>query len=156
MVSQIHMTLRSHLSLGVLLRMVLLLCSSSRTALARSSSSIHLLFVSPAVNHHKGTLQRSLGRTTFDSLHSFQTSDSRAMTTFRRASSSSSISSGDRQVPVRQNGTPSSPQDETQVVQNMLYRIRNVNKIPDDIRASLIDFVVDEKRLGKVRPSYRL
>lgn len=39
--------------------------------------------------------------------------------------------------------------DETQLVQDMLYRIRQVNNLPKDIE--LIDFQVDGILLGKVK-----
>ena len=48
----------------------------------------------------------------------------------------------------------SSPND-AQVVQDMLYRIRQVNYMPEDIRASLLDFVVDGRKVGKVRHARR-
>jgi len=41
----------------------------------------------------------------------------------------------------------------TRLVDDMLYRVRQVNNVPDDIRAKLLDFVVDGKVLGKVTPN---
>ncbi len=41
--------------------------------------------------------------------------------------------------------------DQAKVVQDMLYRIRQVNYMPDDIRQSLLPFVVDGVTVGKVR-----
>jgi hypothetical protein len=41
--------------------------------------------------------------------------------------------------------------DDSKVVQDMLYRIRAVNKVPDEVRPSLLDFQVDGIILGKVR-----
>ncbi|KAG7353387.1 NUDIX family hydrolase [Nitzschia inconspicua] len=41
---------------------------------------------------------------------------------------------------------------EEKVIQDMLYRIRQCNNMPDEIRASLIIFELDGVRLGKVRP----
>ena len=43
--------------------------------------------------------------------------------------------------------------DEAQVMQNILYRVRHVNYMPDDIRQSLLGFRVDGIPLGKVRPA---
>lgn len=37
-------------------------------------------------------------------------------------------------------------------MQDMLYRIRDCNKIPDDLRSSIIDFQLDDCVLGKVDP----
>jgi 8-oxo-dGTP pyrophosphatase MutT (NUDIX family) len=42
---------------------------------------------------------------------------------------------------------------EENVVQDMLYRIRQCNNIPDAIEASLITFQIDGVHLGKVRPN---
>jgi hypothetical protein len=44
----------------------------------------------------------------------------------------------------------SSTIDEEQLVKDMLYRIRQVNRMSDDVRSSLIDFQVDGLKLGKV------
>ena len=44
-------------------------------------------------------------------------------------------------------------QQQQKWVQDALYRIRDSNRMPDDIRASLIPFVLDGKVLGKVRPA---
>eukprot|EP00539_Tryblionella_compressa_P014306 CAMPEP_0178817062 /NCGR_PEP_ID=MMETSP0746-20121128/1686_1 /TAXON_ID=913974 /ORGANISM="Nitzschia punctata, Strain CCMP561" /LENGTH=391 /DNA_ID=CAMNT_0020478131 /DNA_START=148 /DNA_END=1323 /DNA_ORIENTATION=+ len=41
---------------------------------------------------------------------------------------------------------------ETQLVQDMLYRIRECNNMPEEIKASLVNFQVDGVILGKVRP----
>jgi hypothetical protein len=41
--------------------------------------------------------------------------------------------------------------DQAKIVQDMLYRIRQVNYMPDDIRQSLLPFVVDGVTVGKVR-----
>lgn len=38
------------------------------------------------------------------------------------------------------------------VMQDVLYRVRDVNKMPDAIRSSLLDFTVDGQVLGKVLP----
>lgn len=40
--------------------------------------------------------------------------------------------------------------DEDQLVQDVLYRIRQCNNMPDEIRSSLIEFQVDGRMLGKV------
>jgi 8-oxo-dGTP pyrophosphatase MutT (NUDIX family) len=48
--------------------------------------------------------------------------------------------------------TPISSSDE-KLVQDMLYRIRQCNNMPDDIRATLISFEVDGKLCGKIRPN---
>jgi 8-oxo-dGTP pyrophosphatase MutT (NUDIX family) len=48
--------------------------------------------------------------------------------------------------------TTSVAADEEQLMQDMLYRIRQCNNMPDEIRSSLIEFQVDGKMLGKVRP----
>ena len=42
-------------------------------------------------------------------------------------------------------------QQKDKVVQDMLYRIRQCNLVPDEVRRQLVDFVVDGKVLGKVR-----
>lgn len=42
--------------------------------------------------------------------------------------------------------------DETRLVKDMLERIRMINRIPDQIRASVLDFSVDGVKLGKVGP----
>jgi isopentenyldiphosphate isomerase len=42
---------------------------------------------------------------------------------------------------------------DKEVINNMLYRIRKVNELPDDIRSSLTSFQVDGVELGKVRPA---
>ena len=39
---------------------------------------------------------------------------------------------------------------QAQLVQDMLYRVRSINQMPDDVRANLMDFVVDGVKLGKV------
>lgn len=39
-----------------------------------------------------------------------------------------------------------------ELMDHMLYRIRQCNNVPDDIRNNLIDFTVDGKVLGKVTP----
>jgi hypothetical protein len=44
--------------------------------------------------------------------------------------------------------------DEPQLMQGMLQRIRNINQMPDDIRASVLDFTVDGVMLGKVGPHF--
>jgi isopentenyldiphosphate isomerase len=41
---------------------------------------------------------------------------------------------------------------EEKVVQNMLYRIRKCNNMPDEIRKTLLPFHIDGVVLGKVRP----
>jgi hypothetical protein len=41
--------------------------------------------------------------------------------------------------------------NDEQLVQDMLYRIRQVNNMPADIRSSLLEFQVDGIALGKVR-----
>jgi hypothetical protein len=45
----------------------------------------------------------------------------------------------------------STTKDDEQLVQNMLYRIRQVNHMPEEVRSSLIDFQVEGVKLGKVR-----
>jgi len=49
--------------------------------------------------------------------------------------------------------TTSSDVEEAQLLQDALYRIRKVNYLPEDIKASLMDFTVDGKMLGRVVPS---
>ncbi len=39
---------------------------------------------------------------------------------------------------------------EAHLVQDMIHRIRSINQMPDDVRASVIDFTVDGVKLGKV------
>lgn len=41
---------------------------------------------------------------------------------------------------------------DVQVMRDILYRVRDVNHMPDDVRQSLLDFSVDGERLGKMRP----
>jgi hypothetical protein len=43
--------------------------------------------------------------------------------------------------------------DQQQLVQDMLYRIRQVRHVPTDIRDSLLEFRVDGIKLGQVRPN---
>lgn len=43
-------------------------------------------------------------------------------------------------------------QDEVKLMQDMLYRIRDCNQMPDDLRSSIIDFQLDGCILGKVDP----
>mmetsp|Transcript_3917 Transcript_3917/g.8743 ORF Transcript_3917/g.8743 Transcript_3917/m.8743 type:complete len:404 (-) Transcript_3917:306-1517(-) len=38
------------------------------------------------------------------------------------------------------------------LMDDMLYRIQEVNKVPSDVKKSLLDFVVDGKNIGKVTP----
>jgi isopentenyldiphosphate isomerase len=47
----------------------------------------------------------------------------------------------------------STTSSEVQTVQDMLYRVREINHMPDDIRRNLLDFQVDGVALGKVRPA---
>jgi isopentenyldiphosphate isomerase len=47
---------------------------------------------------------------------------------------------------------PPSIASEEDVIQDMLYRIRQCNNMPDEIRASLLTFQVDGVHLGKVQP----
>eukprot|EP00980_Cylindrotheca_fusiformis_P029075 scaffold22713_cov139-Cylindrotheca_fusiformis.AAC.12 len=47
----------------------------------------------------------------------------------------------------------SSQVDDTQLVQDMLYRIRRINNMPDDVRSNLVEFQVDGSALGKLRPN---
>jgi len=42
--------------------------------------------------------------------------------------------------------------DERNLMQDMLYRIRDCNQIPDDLRSRILDFRVDGLVLGKVDP----
>jgi len=42
--------------------------------------------------------------------------------------------------------------EDEKVMQDLLFRIRKVNQISPDIKASLLNFVVDGKIVGKVRP----
>lgn len=53
----------------------------------------------------------------------------------------------------RFSSTSSVAKDQTQLMKDVLYRVRAVNYMPDDIRASLMEFQVDGQSLGKVRPS---
>jgi hypothetical protein len=41
--------------------------------------------------------------------------------------------------------------NDEQLVQDMLYRIRQINQMPADVRSSLLEFQVDGITLGKVR-----
>lgn len=43
--------------------------------------------------------------------------------------------------------------NEEKLMQDMLYRIRQVNSVPADIRSSLLDFRVNGVKLGQVRPN---
>jgi hypothetical protein len=40
---------------------------------------------------------------------------------------------------------------DEKLMKDMLYRVRQVNRMTDDIRRSLLDFRVDGKNMGKVR-----
>ena len=42
---------------------------------------------------------------------------------------------------------------DPQLLQDMLYRIRQVSHVPPDIRDSLLEFRVDGIKLGQVRPN---
>ena len=42
---------------------------------------------------------------------------------------------------------------EAKIMQDVLYRVRAVNHMPEEIRNNLLDFVVDDIVLGKVRPN---
>lgn len=42
--------------------------------------------------------------------------------------------------------------DERKLMEDMLYRIRDCNQMPDDLRSSIVDFRVDGSVLGKVDP----
>lgn len=42
---------------------------------------------------------------------------------------------------------------DIQIVQNMLYRIRECNHVPIDVKRNLMDFVVDGEKVGKVTKS---
>jgi len=42
--------------------------------------------------------------------------------------------------------------DERKLMQDMLYRIRDCNRMPDDLRSSIVDFQLDGYVLGKVDP----
>jgi hypothetical protein len=61
-----------------------------------------------------------------------------------------------RMVPRRQLsrgrvGMTSNSQEEQKLVQDMLYRVRQVNHMPEEVRSTLLDFQVDGIKLGKVR-----
>lgn len=43
--------------------------------------------------------------------------------------------------------------NEEQLIQDMLYRIRQINIMPEDIKSTLLDFQVDGINLGLVRPN---
>ena len=43
-----------------------------------------------------------------------------------------------------------SGEGEKQLIQDMLARIRSINRMPDEIRSTLLDFEVDGQKLGKV------
>jgi hypothetical protein len=53
---------------------------------------------------------------------------------------------------VAKNGSVSDTWYVPALMDHMLYRIRECNKVPDHVQQSLIDFQVDGKILGKVRP----
>ncbi|CAB9525852.1 thiamin pyrophosphokinase-related protein [Seminavis robusta] len=42
---------------------------------------------------------------------------------------------------------------DEKIMEDALYRVRQVNYLPDEIRSSLVDFRVDGRVLGKVRPN---
>lgn len=50
----------------------------------------------------------------------------------------------------RQLSSITSAIDEAQLMRDMLYRVRSINQMPDDVRASALDFTVDGVTLGKV------
>jgi hypothetical protein len=57
-----------------------------------------------------------------------------------------------RQLSTKSTATmASTTRDNEQLVQDMLYRIRQVNHMPEEVRSSLIDFQVEGVKLGKVR-----
>ena len=45
-----------------------------------------------------------------------------------------------------------SPATEEKVMSDALYRVRQVNYMPEEVRSSLLDFTVDGRVVGKVRP----
>lgn len=49
--------------------------------------------------------------------------------------------------------TVSTLSEDDQLVQDMHYRIRAINNMDDDVKSSLIDFKVDDVKLGKVQPN---
>ena len=51
---------------------------------------------------------------------------------------------------MRMFATAANAVDEAQLVQDMLSRVRSINQMPDDVRANVMDFVVDGVKLGKV------
>jgi hypothetical protein len=40
--------------------------------------------------------------------------------------------------------------DEAQLMKDMLYRVRAINQVPDEVRRTALDFTVDGVKLGKV------
>jgi hypothetical protein len=40
---------------------------------------------------------------------------------------------------------------DIQLMEDILYRVRDVNRMPDEIRSSVLEFQVDGVALGKVR-----
>ena len=51
--------------------------------------------------------------------------------------------------------TVSTLSEDDQLVQDMHYRIRAINNMDDDVKSSLIDFKVDDVKLGKVSKQER-
>ena len=70
--------------------------------------------------------------------------------------SSSSSRSSNKQLQLLRSQTirymTSSMIDEEQLMKDMLYRVRQVNKMPEEIESTLLDFQLDGISLGKVRP----
>jgi hypothetical protein len=58
-------------------------------------------------------------------------------------------------VPRRQLSSHAMKCDDEAVVQDMLYRIRQVNSMPQEVESKLLDFSVDGSRLGEVRVARR-
>ena len=51
-------------------------------------------------------------------------------------------------TPIQQNFKPTN--EDKQMVQNMLYRIRECNHIPKQIQNNLMDVIIDDQKVGKV------
>lgn len=112
---------------------------------------------------------------------SFQTSSSLSYSAIRRAPSSSLLANLRRHPPQRnpqqccsvststvltattrdaemaigemaENKVLSDVVDEDKLMRDVLYRIRDCNRMPDDLRSNIVDFVVDGSVLGKVDP----
>lgn len=87
--------------------------------------------------------RRSLSHVS-DALHQKENARMEGLGRFFATASSTSTSSASTTTPLRQ--------QQIQWMQDILYRVRDVNYLPDEVRTSLLEFRVDGVAIGKVRP----